>query len=69
VDSDPLLRKCEELLVFLHANHEHAKLRTLIVDIEALRDRLLLERGTQDRRTPEEMGQTGCGPVERSDHT
>ena len=38
---DELLAKCEALLEMLYENEEHAKLRTLIADIEQLRDRLL----------------------------
>jgi hypothetical protein len=37
---EPLLAKCEALLEMLYAHPEHAKLRRLVSDIEALRDRL-----------------------------
>jgi hypothetical protein len=40
-DDASLVLKCEELLEILYANGEHAKLRALVADIEALRDRLL----------------------------
>lgn len=70
VGCDPLLRKCEELLELLYANGEHAKLRRLVADIEALRDRLLLERATDaDRPTGAETGQTPGAAIERSDAT
>jgi hypothetical protein len=39
VQSDDLLGKCEELLDMFYAHPEHAKLRTLVADIESLRDR------------------------------
>lgn len=38
---DPLLAKCEELLVWLHESEDSLKLRGVIRDIEILRDRLL----------------------------
>jgi hypothetical protein len=41
--ADRLLEKCEELLDILYAHEDHAKLRLLIADIEALRDRRLDE--------------------------
>jgi hypothetical protein len=40
MDKTTLLAKCEELLSFLTAYEDHAKLRRLIADIEELRDRL-----------------------------
>jgi hypothetical protein len=46
VKPDPLLLKCEELLETLYRHPGHAKLRRLVTDIEALRDRLLEERET-----------------------
>jgi hypothetical protein len=42
---EKLLPTCEELLEFLHAHADQAKLRGLIADIEALRDRLVAEAG------------------------
>jgi hypothetical protein len=39
-----LLSKCEEILELLRAHDEHEKLRRLIEDVEALRDRLLAAR-------------------------
>jgi hypothetical protein len=44
VEPDPLLLKCEELLETLYRHPGHAKLRRLVTDMEALRDRLLDER-------------------------
>jgi hypothetical protein len=49
MQDDPLVRKCEELLDALHANSEHAKLRRLIGDIEALRARLLAARDDRSK--------------------
>ena len=43
MDNAGLLAKCEELLAFLAAHDDHAKLRRLSEDIEKLRDRLLRE--------------------------
>jgi hypothetical protein len=45
VEPDPLLLKCEELLDTLYRHPDHAKLWRLVIDIEALRDRLLDEDG------------------------
>jgi hypothetical protein len=39
-DETALLAKCDELLELLYEHREHAKLRALVADIEALRDRL-----------------------------
>jgi hypothetical protein len=55
VEPDRLLLKCEELLDTLYSHPDHAKLRRLAIDIEALRDRLLHEAGnkvTNDPRAP-----------------
>ena len=40
-EPEAMLSKCEELLDLLYANRDHAKLRSLIADIEDLRDRIL----------------------------
>ena len=44
-----LLAKCEELLIWLHERDDSPKLRGLIDDIEALRDRLLGQQGPLPR--------------------
>jgi hypothetical protein len=38
-----LLAKCEDVLALLYANQDHPKLRRLIGDIEAMRDKLVAE--------------------------
>jgi hypothetical protein len=52
VEPDRLLLKCEELLDTLYRHPDHAKLRSLAVDIEALRDRLLDEVGNNAANDP-----------------
>jgi hypothetical protein len=44
-EPEAMLLKCEELLDVLYANQDHAKLRSLIGDIEDLRDRILIDSG------------------------
>ena len=54
--SSELREKCEQLLQSLYRNEDHARLRRLIADIEALRDRLdaaaKADLATRRRRDP-----------------
>jgi hypothetical protein len=43
-EREPLLRKCDELIDLIRAHEDHGKLRALLEDIEALRNRLLSRR-------------------------
>lgn len=49
-DRDTLLKKCDEMIVMLSAHGDSSKLGRLQLDIEALREQLLIEDRSDLRR-------------------